>query len=116
MPVVIYHNPKCAKSRETLQLLRDRGIEPEIIEYLKNPPSRSQLAGLLKLLGLKARDLLRTREPEYRKYKLDDPKLPDRAIVEVMANHPRLIERPIVVKGRKAALGRPPENVIRILK
>jgi len=116
MPVTIYHNPKCAKSRETLKLLRDRGIEPEIIEYLKTPPSRSKLSELLKLLGLKPRELLRIKEPEYRQCGLNDPGLSDNAILAAMVKHPRLIERPIVVKGRKAALGRPPEKALSILK
>lgn len=116
MAVTIYHNPKCAKSREALRLLRSHGIEPQIVEYLQSPPSKAELERLLDLLGLEPRALLRTKEPEYRKAGLDDPKLTRAAIVRAMLEHPKLIERPIVVAGRKAALGRPPENVLKILK
>lgn len=117
MQVTIYHNPKCAKSRATLKLLEDRGIEPVIIEYLKTPPSKAELAALVKLLGLEPRALLRTKEPEYQQAGLANPKLSDSAILQAMSKHPKLIERPIVVAGKKkAALGRPPENVLGILK
>ena len=116
MQVTIYHNPKCAKSRAALQLLEARGIEPVVVEYLKNPPSKSELAGIVKLLGIEPRALLRTTEPEYKQAGLDNPKLSDSAILQAMVKHPKLIERPIVVAGRKAALGRPPEDVLKILK
>jgi arsenate reductase len=116
MQVTIYHNPKCAKSRETLKLLETRGIEPIIIEYLKIPPSKTELEELVKQLGIKPRDLLRTKEPEYLQAGLADPKLSDSAILQAMIKHPKLIERPIVMAGKKAALGRPPENVLKILK
>jgi arsenate reductase len=116
MQVTIYHNPKCAKSRATLKLLEARGIEPNIIEYLKTPPSKTELAGLIKLLGIEPRALLRTKEPEYQQAGLANPKLSDSAILQAMIKHPKLMERPIVVAGNKAALGRPPENVLRILK
>jgi arsenate reductase len=116
MAITIYHNPKCATSRATLKLLRDRGIEPVVIEYLKMPPTRTELATLVQQLGLKPRDLLRRKEPEYKSAGLDDPALTDSAILAAMVKHPKLIERPIVVKGKKAALGRPPENVLKILK
>ena len=116
MQVTIYHNPKCAKSRATLKLLETRGIEPIIIDYLKTPPSKTELAGLVKLLGIDPRALLRTKEPEYKQAGLADPKLSDSAILQAMIKYPKLIERPIVVTGRKAALGRPPENVLKILK
>ena len=117
MQVTIYHNPRCAKSRATLQLLEARGIEPVIVEYLKNPPSKTELAGLVKLLGIEPRALLRTKEPEYQQAGLANPKLSDAAILQAMIKHPKLIERPIVVAGKnKAALGRPPENVLKILK
>lgn len=116
MQVTIYHNPKCAKSRATLKLLERRGIEPTIIEYLKTPPSQTELAGLVKLLGIEARALLRTKEPEYIQAGLDNLKLSDSAILQAMIKHPKLIERPIVIAGRTAALGRPPENVLKILK
>jgi len=117
MPVTIYHNPKCAKSRETLKLLRDRGIDPVVIEYLKHPLTRSGLTQVLKLLKLKPRDLLRTREPEYKKAKLDNPAASDSMILAALAKTPKLMERPIVVVNNKtAALGRPPGNVLKILK
>jgi len=116
MQVTIYHNPKCAKSRATLQLLEARGIAPVIVEYLKNPPSKSELADLVKRLGIEPRALLRTKEPEYKQAGLDNAKLSDSAILQAMVKHPKLIERPIVVAGRKAALGRPPEDVLKILK
>lgn len=116
MQVTIYHNPKCAKSRETLQLLKKRGIEPRVVEYLKTPPNRTELERLLALLGMEPRALLRAKEPEYKEAGLADPKLSRAALLRAMLEHPKLIERPIVVAGNKAALGRPPENVLKILK
>lgn len=116
MQVTIYHNPKCAKSRDTLKLLETRGVEPIIVEYLKTPPSKTELAGLVKLLGIEPRALLRVKEPEYKQVGLANPKLSDSAILQAMIKYPKLIERPIVVAGKKAALGRPPENVLKILK
>ncbi len=96
-------------------MLRQHGIEPQIIEYLKTPPSTSELAALVRALGIQPRDLLRTKEPEYRAAGLGDPKLSDKQILSAMAKHPRLIERPILVKGKRAVLGRPPENVLKLL-
>jgi arsenate reductase len=117
MQITIYHNPKCAKSRATLKLLEARGLEPVIVEYLKTPPSKTELAHLVKLLGLEPRALLRTKEPEYKQAGLANPKLSDSVILQAMIKHPKLIERPIVVVGtKKAALGRPPENVLTILE
>jgi arsenate reductase len=113
--VTIYHNPRCSKSRQTLELLRQHGIEPEIVHYLETPPDAATLQELLRKLGLHARQLLRKGEPEYREAGLDDPSLDDAAIVAAMVRHPRLIERPIVVAGARAALGRPPEQVLEIL-
>ncbi|MCC6297426.1 MAG: arsenate reductase (glutaredoxin) [Pseudomonadales bacterium] len=113
--VTIYHNPRCSKSRQTLELLRQRGIEPEIVHYLETPPDGTTLQELLGKLGLNARQLLRKGEPEYRAAGLDDPSLDDATIVAAMVRHPRLIERPIVVAGARAALGRPPESVLEIL-
>ncbi|GMU47070.1 MAG: arsenate reductase (glutaredoxin) [Porticoccaceae bacterium] len=113
--VTIYHNPRCSKSRQTLELLRQRGIEPEIVHYLETPPDATTLQELLGKLGLNARQLLRKGEPEYRAAGLDDPSLDDATIVAAMVRHPRLIERPIVVAGARAALGRPPESVLEIL-
>ncbi|MSO70081.1 MAG: arsenate reductase (glutaredoxin) [Alphaproteobacteria bacterium] len=113
--VIIYHNPRCGKSRLTLQILREHGFEPKIVEYLKAPPSAKVLADLLAKLGLEPRQLLRKGEPEYKAAGLDDPKLSAAKLIAAMVAHPILIERPIVVKGKRAALGRPPEAVLNIL-
>lgn len=115
MGVKIYHNPRCSKSRQTLALLQEQGIEPQVIEYLTQPPSKSQLKKILSLLGLQPRDLMRKKEPEYLDNHLDDPDLTKDQLIEAMVKHPKLIERPIVIHGDKAALGRPPENVLEIL-
>ncbi len=113
--VVIYHNPRCSKSRQTLQLLEARGIEPEVVKYLENPPSAEELARILELLGMEPRELMRRKEKEYRELGLDDPALTREQLIEAMGQHPRLIERPIVLANGKAALGRPPERVLDIL-
>lgn len=115
MAIIIYHNPKCSKSRESLQLLRERGHEPKVVEYLKHPPSKAQLKKVLKLLGLKPRDLMRRKEDEYKALGLDDPGLTQEQLLDAMVAHPALIERPIVVHGDRAAIGRPPEAVLDIL-
>ncbi|AGA35029.1 Arsenate reductase [Thioalkalivibrio nitratireducens DSM 14787] len=111
----IYHNPRCSKSRATLSLLREQGIEPEIVEYLKAPPDRETLAGLIRRLGIRPRDLLRTGEAEYRELGLKDPALSDEQLIQAMVEHPKLIERPIVVHRGQARIGRPPERVLEIL-
>jgi len=115
MGVVIYHNPRCSKSRETLELIRSRGVEPTVVEYLKNPPSAKELKGLLAQLGMKPCDLMRKKEARYKDLGLDSERLSDDALIKAMVENPVLIERPIVVKGGKAALGRPPEAVLKIL-
>lgn len=115
MSVTIYHNPRCTKSRQTMELLQKRKIEPEVIEYLKTPPSKAELKRILKLLGLKPRDLMRKKEAVYKEKGLDDPGLSDDALISAMVENPILIERPIVLAKGKAALGRPPENVLKIL-
>ena len=116
MSIEIYHNPRCSKSRQALQLLRDQGIEPEIVEYLKTPPDRQTLERILSLLGMEPRDLMRKKGKEYKEAGLDDPGLTREQLIDAMIEHPRLIERPIVVKERtKAALGRPPEQVLDIV-
>jgi arsenate reductase (glutaredoxin) len=116
LQVTICHNPRCATSRATLALLRRRRIEPMIVESLRPPPTRSGLEILLRQLGMAPRDLLRTREPEFRRAGLDDPKRSRSAILSAMIKHPQLIQRPIVVvNNKRAALGRPPENVLAIL-
>lgn len=113
--VSIYHNPRCSKSRQTLELLRENGIEPEIVLYLEAPPDRQTLEQILAKLQMPARQLLRTGETEYRELKLGDRSLTEQQLIEAMISHPRLIERPIVINGKRAALGRPPENVLAIL-
>ncbi|NND38341.1 MAG: arsenate reductase (glutaredoxin) [Pseudomonadales bacterium] len=114
-PVKIYHNPKCSKSRQTLALIEAAGIEPEIVLYLQSPPSKSELAAVLKQLGIPARGLLRKGEDEYKSLNLADPGKSEAEIIAAMCSHPRLIERPIVVEGGRAVLGRPPENVQALL-
>ncbi|MFU8820571.1 MAG: arsenate reductase (glutaredoxin) [Gammaproteobacteria bacterium] len=115
MAVTIYHNPRCSKSRQTLELLEAHGIRPRVIEYLKSPPDRATLAALLRKLGLPARDLVRRKEPEFAGLGLDAPDISEDALLDAMAAHPKLIERPIVVAGRQARIGRPPEAVLEIL-
>ena len=115
MAVTIYHNPRCSKSRQTLELLNDAGSETEVIEYLKNPPTHEELRTILQMLGLRPRDLMRTKEAEYKENHLDNPDLSDDELIEAMVRIPKLIERPIVISNGKAAIGRPPENVKAIL-
>lgn len=115
MSVTIYHNPRCSKSRQTLQLLQDNGIDPTIVEYLDSPPDAVTLDAILKQLDMEPRELMRQKEPEYQALNLADPTLPREALILAMVDHPRLIERPIVLVDNKAALGRPPENVLEIL-
>ena len=113
MNVTIYHNPRCGKSRDTLALLEKNGIKPHIVEYLKTPPDKATLKRLLKLLGKTPRELLRAKEAK--EAGLDKPGLADDDIFAGMIEHPIVIERPIVVHGGRAALGRPPEAVLKIL-
>jgi arsenate reductase len=111
----IYHNPRCSKSRQTLALIRAAGVEPEIVEYLNEPPSVEELDDLLKKLRLEPRDIMRKGEAEYKDLKLKDRELERDEALRLLVKHPRLIERPIVVKGQSAVLGRPPENVKKLL-
>lgn len=116
MPKVkIYHNPRCSKSCQTLALLEGEGLDIDVVEYLKNPPSEAQLKKIVKSLGLTPRELMRHKEAEYKQQKLDNPKLTANELIKAMVRTPKLIERPIVVVGEKAAIGRPPENVFDIL-
>ena len=115
MSTRIFHNPRCSKSRQTLQLLRDQGIEPEIVEYLKSPPTVSELSALLDMLDLAPRDLMRKKEKEYRESGADKPDLGRDQLIRIMVENPKLIERPIVVRDERAALGRPPESVLEIV-
>jgi arsenate reductase len=115
MPVSIYHNPRCSKSRQTLQLLQEQGVEPEIVKYLDTPPDAATLNAILDMLHLEPRDLMRKKEKEYKENNLDNPALSRAQLIDIMVANPRLIERPIVIKDGKAALGRPPEQVLEIL-
>jgi arsenate reductase len=112
--VVLYHNPRCAKSRETLQLLREHGVEPRIVKYLEDPPSQKRVLELIDMLGVAPAQILRTREKEYKELGLS-AQSSKTEVARAIAAHPVLLERPIVVHGGKARLGRPPERVLEIL-
>ena len=107
----IWHNPRCSKSRLTLELLRENGIEPVIVEYLKTPPTADEIKKIIKLLDIKPLDLMRVKEAVFKELKLDN----DADRIQAMADHPSLIERPVVIRGGQARLGRPPESVLEIL-
>ena len=113
--ITIWHNPRCSKSRQTLQLIRDRGIEPTIVEYLKTPPSQAELADALRALGFAPRDLMRKKEAPYSELALGNEGLSDAELVAAMVDNPVLIERPIVFRGERAVIGRPPDNVLELL-
>ncbi len=115
MSVRIYHNPRCSKSRATLNLLKEKGIKPEVIEYLKTPPSAPEIARILDGLGLEPHDLMRRKEAPYRELDLDKESLGRDALIKALVENPILIERPVVENAGKFALGRPPENVLVIL-
>lgn len=115
MSITIYHNPRCSKSRQTLALLQDRGMEPVVIEYLKTPPEAATLKKILSRLGMQPRELMRKKEAVYKDKGLDHPGLSDDELIAAMINDPILIERPIVIANGRAALGRPPEKVLEIL-
>jgi arsenate reductase len=115
MSLKILHNPRCSKSRATLKLLLDRGLQPEIVLYLETPPGAEELKSILRKLACGPRQLIRRGEPEYRALGLDDENRSDQELIEAMVATPRLIERPIVLHDGKAALGRPPEAVLDIL-
>ena len=110
----IYHNPRCSKSRQTLALIEEKGIKPVIIEYLKQTPTKQELKEVINKLGLRPEDLIRKGEADY-KENFKGEKLSDDEWVDAMIKYPKLIERPIVVKGEKAIIGRPPENVLTLL-
>ncbi|HKJ83361.1 MAG TPA: arsenate reductase (glutaredoxin) [Mariprofundaceae bacterium] len=114
MSITIYHNPRCSKSRNTLSLLQEQGIEPEIVEYLKTPPSEAELDRILTLLGMEPEELMRKGEDEYKAH-FKGKELSRSKIIALMVQYPKVIERPIVVHGDKAAIGRPPESVLDIL-
>ena len=115
MTIEIFHNPRCSKSRATLTLLQEHGYQPTIRLYLEDPPSRKEVKVILDKLGITARELLRKGEAEYRDLGLANPALGESALIAAMTANPRLIERPIVITGDKAAIGRPPESVLEIL-
>jgi len=111
----IYHNPRCSKSRQTLKLLRDNGIEPDVVEYLKEPPTRTELRQIVRALGVPARELIRRKDKQFTEVGDPDTRYSDSAAVNLLAEHPQLIERPIVVRDSRAVIGRPPENVLALL-
>jgi len=113
--ITIYHNPRCTKSRQTLALIEQRGVKPDIVLYLETPPSAEEISSLLSKLGLKARELMRSKEVLYKTLGLADETLTETQLIDAMANNPKLIERPIVSKGKRAVIGRPPENVNALL-
>lgn len=115
MTVTIFHNPRCSKSRATLALLEEKGVTPKIVTYLDTPPSAAELDGILKALGKEPRELMRKGEESYKELNLADEGLSREALIEAMVETPILIERPIVMNGKKAAVGRPPESVLEIL-
>lgn len=115
MSITIFHNPRCSKSRQTLSILEKQGITPEVVLYLETPPDADQLKAILGKLGINARDLLRKGEQEFKDNNLKDPSLTEQQLINFMCEFPRLIERPIVVNGEKARIGRPPESVLEIL-
>ncbi|KAF1006840.1 MAG: putative protein YfgD [Luteibacter sp.] len=110
--LTIWHNPRCSKSRETLALLQEKGLEPTIVEYLKTPPSAAQIDAVLKGLGIEPRDLMRKGEAEYADVPADASR---QQLIEAMVATPKLIERPVVIHGKKVAIGRPPEAVLAII-
>ena len=112
----IYHNPRCSTSRQTLDLLIEKGINPEIILYLETPPSEIQLISILKKLKLGPRDLMRKGEAEFKEQNLSDDSKSEKDLIRAMIEFPKLIERPIVIYGERAVIGRPPENVLKIIK
>lgn len=113
--VTIWHNPRCSKSRATLELIRARGIEPSIVEYLKDPPTPEEIDRVLRMLDMAPRDLMRKNEAPYREARLDNDALGRDELINAISEHPILIQRPVVIRGDRAVLGRPPENVAKLL-
>ena len=113
--ITIYHNPRCSKSRQTLEILTSNGVEPEVVEYLKTPPNKTKLKSMLKALQMQPQDIMRKKEVEYKESGLNEPGLTKEQQIEKMVAFPKVIERPIVVSGDKAVIGRPPENVLDII-
>ncbi len=115
MDIILYHNPRCSKSRQTLQLIEERGVKATVVEYLKTPPSHQQIDSLLRGLEMEPRELMRQKEAEYTELGLTDQSLSRDQLIDAMVHNPKLIERPILVAGDQIAIGRPPENVLTIL-
>ena len=113
--VRIFHNPKCSKCRLTMEILNDKGVNTSVIEYLKTPPNSDELTEILDLLGIEPRELMRKHEAPYKENNLDAPELTRDQLIQAMIDHPILIERPIIINGKKATIGRPPEKVFDIL-
>ncbi|MDF2488456.1 MAG: arsenate reductase [Pseudomonas sp.] len=113
--LTLYHNPRCSKSRGALELLEGRGLAPTVVRYLETPPDADTLKALLDKLGITARQLLRTGEDEYKALDLANPALSDAQLIDAMVQHPKLIERPVLIVGDRAVIGRPPEKVLEIL-
>ena len=113
--IKIYHNPRCSKSRQTLSIIQERGLDLNVVEYLKNPPSKTEIKIILKKLGIRPIDLMRKGETLFKEKNLNDPSVSDEYLIDCMAENPILIERPIVIRGEKAIIGRPPERVLEIL-
>ena len=112
----IYHNPRCSSSRRTLQLLRDHGIDPQIVEYLNEPPTHTELRQIVRALGIPARELIRRKEKLFADVGDSEIRYSDSAAINLLAEYPRLIERPIVVRDKTAVIGRPPENVLQLVE
>jgi len=115
MEIILYHNPRCSKSRQTLELIEQQGITPVIIDYQKTPPSHQQVDSILRGLNIEPRELMRTKEAEYSEQNLNDESLSRDQLIEAMVQTPKLIERPIVIAGDDIVIGRPPESVLTIL-
>ena len=113
--LTIYHNPRCSKSRQTLQIIQDAGAEVEVVEYLKTPLDKKALKALTKKLSMSVRDIIRTSEEAYKEQNLKDDSLSDDALLDAIVDTPKLMQRPIVVSGNKAVIGRPPENVLELI-
>ena len=113
--IIIYHNPKCSKSRKALEIIKSKKIEPTIILYLAKKLSKTEVENLLSKLGLSIRDILRTKEYEYQNNNLKNKNLSDDKLIEFLIKYPKLLQRPIVVKNSKAVIGRPPENILNLL-
>jgi arsenate reductase len=114
-PLKIYHNPRCSKSRKTLEIIQQHGYQPEIIKYLESPPSVNELQNILSLLNQEPRDLMRKNESEYKENNMDNPSFTNSQLIELMHKFPKVLERPIVLNKGKAVIGRPPESVLSIL-